>query len=326
MNYPWGDQRRFNSYTAYFKKIFGGRIQKISLDAGFTCPNRDGSKGYGGCTYCVNDAFNPSYCQPSKSITQQLEEGKEFHQKRYRRASKYLAYFQAYSNTYADLDTLRKRYREALSVEGVVGLVIGTRPDVVDDEVLKLLAEIKKEKYVMVEYGVESIYDQTLKRINRGHDFAATKSAIHKTAAFGIPVGAHLIFGLPGESHQMMLDAAEVLSNLPLTTIKFHQLQLFKNTAMAEEYKQNPEEFMLFDLESYIDFIVSFTERLNPAIVIERFAGEVPPRYLISAPFGTLRYDAVLQRIEKELENRDTFQGKKFINPKKSFVIWQTQI
>ena len=317
MNYPWGDQRRFNSYTAYFKKILGGRIQKISLDAGFTCPNRDGSKAVGGCIYCVNDAFNPSYCQPSKSITRQLEEGKAFHQKRYRRASKYLAYFQAYSNTYADLDTLRKRYWEALSVEGVEGLVIGTRPDVVDDKVLKLLAEIQKEKYVMVEYGVESIYDQTLNRINRGHVFAASSNAIQKTAAMGIPVGAHLIFGLPGETHQMMLDAAEVLSNLPLTTIKFHQLQLFKNTAMAKEYKQNPESFRLFDLETYIDFVVSFTERLNPAIVIERFAGEVPPRYLISAPFGTLRYDAVLQRIEKELENRDTFQGKKFFAPKK---------
>ncbi len=313
MNYPWGDQRRFNSYTAYFKRIFGGRVQKISLDAGFSCPNRDGSKGVGGCTYCINDAFNPSYCQPSKSITQQLEEGKAFHQKRYRRASKYLAYFQAYSNTYADIDTLKKRYQEALSVEGVIGLVIGTRPDVVDDEKLQLLAEIQKDHYIMVEYGIESIYDQTLKRINRGHDFAASRNAILKTAALNIPVGAHLIFGLPGESHQMMLDAAAVLSDLPLTTIKFHQLQIFRNTAMAKDFKQNPEAFQLFDLDSYVDFIVSFTELLSPKIVIERFAGEVPPRFLISSPFGNLRYDAVLQLIEKELIKRDTFQGKKLM-------------
>jgi len=313
MNYPWGDQRRFNSYTAYFKRIFGGRVQKISLDAGFSCPNRDGSISVGGCTYCINDAFNPSYCQPSKSITQQLEEGKAFHQKRYRRASKYLAYFQAYSNTYADIDTLKKRYQEALSVEGVIGLVIGTRPDVVDDEKLQLLAEIQKDHYIMVEYGIESIYDQTLKRINRGHDFAASRNTILKTAALNIPVGAHLIFGLPGESHQMMLDAAAVLSDLPLTTIKFHQLQIFRNTAMAKDFKQNPEAFQLFDLDSYVDFIVSFTELLSPKIVIERFAGEVPPRFLISSPFGNLRYDAVLQLIEKELIKRDTFQGKKLM-------------
>lgn len=312
MNYPWGDSRRFNSYTAYFKKQFGGRVQKISLDAGFTCPNRDGTKGRGGCTFCVNEAFNPSYCQPHKSISQQLEEGKSFHAKRYRRANRYLAYFQAYSNTYADLDSLKKMYAEALSVEGVVGLVIGTRPDVVNDEVFEMLSELQKTHYIMLEFGVESVYDQSLKRVNRGHDFATAQQAIERANHFGIPVGAHFIFGLPGETRQMMLDAAPIISALPITTVKFHQLQIFKNTALAAEYEQDPTMVQLFDFDTYTDFIIDFVEIFNPSIIIERFASEVPPAYLLSVPFGTMRYDAVLQNIEKKMADRNTYQGKYF--------------
>ncbi|MCK9450533.1 MAG: TIGR01212 family radical SAM protein [Bacteroidales bacterium] len=312
MIYPWGDSRRFNSYTTYFQRQFGGRVQKISLDAGFTCPNRDGTKGRGGCTYCINDAFNPSYCQPSKSITQQLEEGKVFHQKRYRRANRYLAYFQAYSNTYADLQSLQEMYAEALSVEGVLGLVIGTRPDVISDEVFEMLAELRKAHYIMLEFGVESVYDQSLKRVNRGHDFATAQQAIARANYYGIPVGAHFIFGLPGETRRMMLDSAAIISDLPLTTVKFHQLQLFKNTALAVEYEQDPTILQLFDLETYTDFIIDFVEIFNPTIIIERFASEVPPPYLLSAPFGSMRYDAVLQNIEKKMAARDTYQGKYF--------------
>lgn len=312
MVYSWGDERRFNSYSRYFAKQFGGRVQKISIDAGFSCPNRDGKISTGGCTFCSNEAFNPSYCRPEKSIKQQIEEGIEFHRRRYRRASLYLAYFQPFSNTYKPLDELKCIYQQALNVPEIAGIVIGTRPDLIDKGILQYLSEIQQTHYVMLEYGVESVYDETLKRVNRGHDFATAEKAIHMTADFGIPCGAHFIFGLPGESKKIMLDAADIISKLPLTTVKFHQLQIFKGTKMAEEYLEHPEAFHLFDLEEYIDFVIDFAERLNPNIVIERFAGEVPPRYLVSEPWMKLRYDEVLVRIEKRMEERDSWQGKKY--------------
>ena len=199
---------------------------------------------------------------------------------------------------------------KALEKPKIVGIVIGTRPDLIDEALLQHLNEIQKTHYVMLEYGVESVYDETLKRVNRGHDFATAEKAIRMTAEYGIPCGAHFIFGLPGESKAMMLDAADVISQLPLTTVKFHQLQIFKGTKMAEEYQTLPEAFHLFDLKEYIDFVIDFVERLNPDIVIERFAGEVPPRYLVSEPWMKLRYDEVLSRIEKRMEKRDTWQGR----------------
>ena len=329
MTYPWGDERRFNSYSRYFAKQFGGRVQKISIDAGFSCPNRDGKISTGGCTFCSNEAFNPSYCRPEKSIKQQIEEGIEFHQRRYRRANKYLAYFQPFSNTYKPLEELKGIYNQAFeamsflrghvgsresmaSKPEIIGIVIGTRPDLVDEALLRHLNEIQKTHYIMLEYGVESVYDETLKRVNRGHDFATAEKAIRLTAEHGIPCGAHFIFGLPGESKTMMLDAADVISRLPLTTVKFHQLQIFKGTKMAEEYLAHPVAFHLFDLEEYIDFVIDFAERLNPDIVIERFAGEVPPRYLVSEPWMKLRYDEVLAKIEQRMEERDTWQGRFF--------------
>lgn len=312
MSYPWGDNRRFNSYSNYFTKQFGGRVQKISIDAGFSCPNRDGRISTGGCTFCSNEAFNPSYCRPEKSIKQQIEEGIEFHQRRYRRANQYLAYFQPFSNTYKPLEELKSIYAQALEMPEIVGIVIGTRPDLIDEQILQYLNEIRETHYVMLEYGIESVYDETLKRVNRGHDFATAERAIRMTADYGIPCGAHFIFGLPGESKEMMLDAAEIISKLPLTTVKFHQLQIFKDTKMADEYIQHPEHFHLFDLEEYIDFVINFAERLNPTIVIERFAGEVPPRFLVSEPWMKLRYDEVLNRIEKRMEERDTWQGRMY--------------
>ena len=306
---PFGD-RRFNSYASYFKNLFGSRIQKISVDAGFTCPNRDGTLGTGGCSFCCNKAFNPSYCSPEKSIRQQIEEGIQFYQHRNKHETKYLAYFQAYSNTHKPLNELKTIYQQALEFPEIRGIVIGTRPDCVDEPLLHYLTEIQQTHYVMLEYGVESVYDETLQRVNRGHDFATAERAIRLTAQYGIPCGAHLIFGLPGETKQMMLDAAGILSQLPLTTVKFHQLQVFKDTPMALEFQQHPEQFHLFDLEEYIDFVIDFIERLNPDFVIERFAGEVPPRYLVTAPWMKLRYDQVLRLIEKRMEERDTFQGK----------------
>ena len=304
--------RRFNSYNNYFKSLFGSRVQKLSIDAGFTCPNRDGKLSTGGCAFCSNEAFNPSYCRPEKSIRQQIEEGMEFHQRRYRRASQYLAYFQAYSNTYKPLEELKQIYQQALASPHIIGLIIGTRPDLIDEPLLHYLNEVHQSHYVMLEYGVESVYDETLRRVNRGHDFATAEKAIQLTAQFGIPCGGHFIFGLPGETKAMMLNGADIISQLPLTTVKFHQLQIFKGTPMASTYLEHPEVFHLFNLEEYIDFVIDFAERLNPDIVIERFAGEVPPRYLVSEPWMKLRYDQVLNRIEKRMEERDTWQGRLF--------------
>ena len=318
--YPWGDNRRFNSYSSYMTKEFGSRVQKISIDAGFSCPNRDGTISTGGCTFCRNDAFNPSYCRPEKSIRQQIEEGIEFHHRRYRRATSYLAYFQAFTNTNKPIDELEKLYREALSVPGIIGLVIGTRPDCINKEILDMISSIivpigpiRPIKPIIIELGIESPYDTTLARINRGHTFATARQAIELVHSYGFPCGAHLIFGLPGESRDMVLHTADIISKLPLTSVKFHQLQIFKDTKMADEYLANPSEFHLFDLDEYIEFVIDFIERLNPNIVIERFAGEVPPRYLVSKPWLSLRYDQVLSLIERRLLDRNSYQGKKFI-------------
>ncbi len=310
--YPWGHHRPFNAYAAYFKQLFGERIQKTTIDAGFNCPNRDGTVARGGCTYCNNDAFNPSYNTKQKSVRQQIEEGIEFHANRYRRAGKFLAYFQAYSNTYASLETLKRIYAPALEMEQVVGIVVGTRSDCMDEDKLKYFADINKTHYVMLEYGIESTYDRTLQRINRGHDFQNVKDILWRTHAHGLKSGGHLIFGLPGESREEMLQQVETINTLPLTTIKFHQLQIIKGTAMGRDYLKRPQDFNLFSLEEYIDFIIRFVARLNPRFVIERFAGEVPPTHLLSQAWGTLRYDQILQKIEKELINRGTWQGKLF--------------
>jgi radical SAM protein (TIGR01212 family) len=312
MEFPWGHHRRFNAYANYFRKEFGERIQKLSLDAGFTCPNRDGSLGRGGCTYCNNDAFNPSYCEPDKSVEQQIKEGIEFHQNRYRKANKYLAYFQAYSNTYAGLSDLRKIYDQALQFPEVVGLVIGTRPDCINEEQLKYFQELSEKYYIILEYGIESCYDKTLIRINRGHSYQQAVDAIELTAEYGLKTGAHLIFGLPGESRTEMLEEANILSKLPLNNIKFHQLQIIKGTQMEKEFADDPDQFDFFSLDEYIDFIIQFLEKLNPNFVVERFAGEVPPRFQAGPGWGLIRNDQILNKIEKELKQRDSWQGRLF--------------
>jgi radical SAM protein (TIGR01212 family) len=302
--------RRFNAYADYFKKLYGERVQKLTIDAGFTCPNRDGKVAIGGCAYCNNDAFNPSYCMSSKSVTRQLMEGIEFHRKRYRKADQYLAYFQAYSNTYAPVSHLRAVYEEALSIEGVVGLVIGTRPDCVGEEVLDYLSELNNTCHVVVEYGVESCYDRTLRRINRGHTFAQSVDAIERTAQRNIRIGVHLIMGLPGESHQEMLDEATIISRLPIDTVKLHQLQIPVGTAFAAEYAADPTKFALFGMDEYIDFAVHFLERLHPSLVVERFAGEMPPRYMAAPGWGSIRNVELWRLLEQRLEALDTWQGR----------------
>jgi len=310
--YPWGHERRFNAYSNYFRSLYGARVQKVSIDAGFTCPNRDGTKGIGGCTYCNNDAFNPSYCIPTKTVTQQIEEGIEFHKWRYSEAVSYLAYFQAYSNSYAPLGTLKKLFEEALNFPGVIGLIIGTRPDCIDDEKLEYFQELSKKYYLAVEYGIESCYNKTLKRINRGHSFEDAVRAVEQTAALGINTGAHFIFGLPGETREEMLNQVDIISELPLKTVKFHQLQIIKGTMMEKEFLEKPEDFKLFSWEEYLDFFITFLERLNPAIVVERFTGEAPPRFLTGEGWGKKRTDQIVSLIEKRLEELDTRQGKKY--------------
>ncbi len=312
IEFSWGHTRRFNAYPDYFRKLFGARVQKVSIDAGFTCPNRDGTRSTGGCTFCNNNAFSPSYCTPDKSITWQIEEGIDFHKKRYREAESYLAYFQAYSNTYAPVDNLRSMYKEALKYPGIAGLIIGTRPDCIDDEKLALLKELSQQYYLSVEYGIESCYDKTLERINRGHSFKEATDAVTTTANLGIKTGAHFIFGLPGESEAEMLEEANFISGLPLTTVKFHQLQIIKGTVMETEYRNNPSDFHMFTWEEYLEFIIKFLERFNPDIIVERFTGEAPPQFLAERIWGMKRTDQIVYLIEKRLEELDTWQGKQY--------------
>jgi len=312
MKYVWEHNRRFNAYADYFKRKFGQRIQKLTINAGFTCPNRDGTISTGGCTYCNNQAFNPSYCNPQKSISQQIAEGIQFHETRYKKANSYLAYFQAFSNTHAPLEQLKKIYQQALEQEKIIGLVVGTRSDCVDDEKLEYFAQLSKDFYVIIEYGIESCSNETLQRINRGHSFEQAVETIEKTHRAGIHTGAHFIFGLPNETVSDWMQWASIISKLPLDTIKFHQLQIIKETPMADLFKETPELFHAFPLEDYIEFMIDFLEKLNPHLIIERFAGEVPPRFLEHANWGLIRNDQILQTIEKRLEERNTYQGRLF--------------
>jgi uncharacterized protein len=309
-SFPWGTARRFNSYAQYCIRTYGTRLQKLSIEAGFTCPNRDGSISSGGCAFCSNDAFNPSYCDPEKSITQQINEGIEFHKKRYKRAVKYLAYFQPYSNTYAPLEKLQSVYQEAISHPQITGLSIGTRPDCINDEILGYLQLLAENHFISIEYGIESCYDDTLVSVNRGHTFGRSVYAIKRTAGRGIHIGAHLLFGLPGEKRNEMLEEAAMISALPLDSVKLHQLQILKGTAMEKSFFHDSSAFQLFSMDEYIEFIIDFLELLRPSMMIERLAAEVPPRFLVGPGWGLIRNDQVMQKIEKRMEERNTWQGK----------------
>jgi len=305
------DGRRFNSYVGYFRRRYGERLQKLVLDAGFTCPNRDGTLGHGGCSFCDNAAFHPAYSSPDKSIARQIDDGIAFHRVRYRGAGHYLAYFQSYSNTYAPVGKLKELYGEALSHPDVVGIVAGTRPDCVDEEKLDYLRSLQDDGHiVIVEYGIESCYDGTLSRINRGHDFAASRRAVEMTASRGIDVGAHFILGLPGETRQMLLDQCALINDLPLRSIKFHQLQLVKGTRIREEYLARPSDFLRLPLGEYIDLAVDILERLRSDLYIERIAGEVPPRFVDTPSWGGVRNYQIVDLLERRLEERSTWQGR----------------
>ena len=301
---------RYNDLSAYLSAHFPYKVQKISLNAGFTCPNRDGTVGYGGCTYCNNQTFNPAYCKTEKSVTEQLEEGKQFFARKYPEM-KFLAYFQAYTNTYAELEELKRKYEESLQVKDVVGLVIGTRPDCMPDALLGYLEELNRRTFLIVEYGVESTDNDTLKRINRGHTFEVAEEAIRKTAARGIRVGAHIILGLPGETNEQLIKQAGVLSALPLTTLKLHQLQLIKGTRMAHEFEMQPEDFHLYSADEYIDLVIDYVEHLRPDIVLERFVSQSPKELLIAPDWG-LKNHEFTDKVKKRMRERDACQGKKY--------------
>ena len=311
MVYSWGTERRINAYSDYFKGQFGERVQKITIDAGFTCPNRDGTCGTGGCTFCNNRAFNPSYNNPEKSIADQILQGMAFHRKRYRKATRYLAYFQAYTNTYAKLEELAPMYEQALAIPEVMGIVVGTRPDCVDHLLLDYFKELAERCYVVVEYGIESVNNRTLVRVNRGHDVEKSRWAVHETARRGVRVGGHVMIGLPGETRDDFLAAAAELSKWPLNSIKFHQLQVIKGTAMAREYSEKPEDFMTFTMDEYLLLMMEILERLNPQMVVERIAGEVTPGMAVREGWG-IRYDGVLRKFEELLRENDSWQGKKY--------------
>ena len=302
------ERKRYREFGDFLRERFPFKAQKIAINAGFTCPNRDGSKGRGGCTYCNNQTFNPSYCQTDKSVADQLAEGVRFFSRKYPEM-RYLAYFQAYTSTYGEQERLERLYEEALDYPGVVGLVIGTRPDCVPDRLLDYLARLSEQVLVLVEYGVESTLDRTLRRINRGHDFAEAEEAIRRTAARGIAVGAHLILGLPGESRDEILGHADRLSELPLTTLKLHQLQLIRHTRMALEFERQPEDFHLFTVDEYIDLVIDFIERLDPAIALERFVSQSPKELLIAPDWGLKNYEFTA-RVNRRLAERDSWQGK----------------
>ena len=281
-------EQYYHDFGTWIRNQLPFRVQKISIDAGFTCPNRDGRIGIGGCIFCDNKSFNPSYCSHKKSVTEQLEDGKRFFAKKYP-DMKYLAYFQAYTNTYDAVDKLKQLYEEALKVEDVVGIVIGTRPDCVSSELLDYLEELNKRTFLIVEYGIESCNDDTLRYINRGHDFACTRKAVEETAKRGIYVGGHVIMGLPGEDASESLRQAPVISSLPLTMLKIHQMQIIKGTRLAKIYKERP--FHLYTIEEYIDLITQYIGLLRSDLVLERFVTQSPPEMLIAPKWGLKNYE-----------------------------------
>ena len=325
-DFPEG--KRYNTFAGYYKRIYGERLQKLVIDAGFTCPNRDGTVGYGGCSFCDNAAFHPSYSTAGKSIAAQIDEGIEFHQVRYRNTRHYLAYFQSYSNTYAPLPRLVELYSEALSHPSVVGIVIGTRPDCVDEEKLDWLASLKDghalpdwrregfdKPVVKIEYGIESCYDRTLERVGRGHDVAAAVKAVAMSAERGLEPGAHFILGLPGETREMLLDQCSFISSLPLHSVKFHQLQIVRGTRIEKEFGTCPGDFLRLSLDDYLDLVTDILERLRPDLYIERVAGEVPPRFVNETEWGLIRNFQILHLLDDRLEARNAFQGRLFPSP-----------
>ena len=293
---------RYNDYGTWIREQFPFRVQKISVDAGFSCPNRDGKVGRGGCVFCDNRTFNPAYCEREKSITEQIIAGKEFFKRKYP-DMKYLAYFQVYSNTYADVETLKRRYEEALSVEDVVGIVIGTRPDCVPDDTLDYLDKLNRQTFMIVEYGIESANDETLRIINRGHSFECSADAVRRTADRGIITGGHVIIGLPGEGPEECLRQADIISSLPLNILKLHQMQVVKGTRLAE---MNP--YIYNKVEDYIRLVAEYISRLRPDLILERFVSQ-SPKGMVIAPSWGLKNHEFTNLLDNYLREHDITQG-----------------
>lgn len=301
----------YNDYGAAMRRRFSGRVQKLSIDAALSCPNRDGTKARGGCTFCLNEAFSPAYCRQAASITEQIERGIAFHSLRRRTADKYIAYFQSGTNTNASVDVLEKLYSEALSHPAVSGIIIGTRPDCISSEILDLLFDLSQKHYVAVEYGIESSYDATLQHVNRGHSFADAQRAVRLARERGIDVGAHFILGLPNESRAMIVDQMEAINGLGLTSIKFHQLQIYRSTPMAEEWAAYPERFLLngYSTEDYVALVVDIIRRLSADVAIERFASQAPRQMLLHSPLGGLSLDHLRTMIISTMRSGGYRQG-----------------
>ncbi len=308
--FPWGHSRRFNDYSSYIKQKFGGRVQKISIDVGLSCPNRDGTKGIGGCIYCDNSTFTPAYCNASDSIEKQLKSGREFFSRKYPNMS-YMAYFQSYTNTYAPIQQLRKSYMQAIDC-GMVAIIIGTRPDCIDEELVQMLAEINRIVPVVVEFGIESTSNNTLVEINRHHTWQDSLASIELCDKYGIETGGHLILGLPSETRETMLGHASAVSATTLKTIKLHQLQVIEGTTLAHRYANNPNYVTPFDMHNYVSFVVDFLELLNPEIVVERFVSVSPASKVITPHWNRMKNFEVVALIDKELQRRNTWQGRLF--------------
>ena len=304
-------EKRYNDFSSFIRRKFNTRVQKVSIDAGFTCPNKDGTKGVGGCTYCNNNTFNPDYCKPIKPIKQQINEGIEFFSKKYK-TQKYLAYFQAFTNTYAPLADLKKMYEEALDHDDVIGLVVATRPDCIKNEVLDYLEELAAAgNFIKLEFGLESTKNETLEVINRCQTHEEAIDAFKRADGRGLHLGGHLILGLPGETKEDMMNHAKMVSQLPINTLKIHHLQIVKHTMMAVQFKKTPEMFTFMELDEYIDFVVDFVEKLKPEIIIERFFSESPASMLIHPKYGLKNFE-VKHLVEKRLEEREAMQGRLF--------------
>ena len=306
--FPWGGERRFNAYSHYCRTHFGGRIQKLPVDAGFSCPNRL-NRTQGGCTYCANNAFSPSYLAEIKDVVSQLKQGKTFFQKRYPKNCGYFAYFQSYTNTNAPLEILRGKFEAALNMPDIKGLIISTRPDCLSEEVLDYLSGLNTRTHLTVEVGVESFHNETLTHIHRGHTVECTFESFKELCSRNISTCAHLIFGLPNETRMQWLSDVQILNQLQPQFVKFHQLQIFKNTAMEAEYRDHPERFHPLSADDYVQFLCDYLERMSPEIVIERLSAEVPPRYLAVSQWNLLRHDRLVRKVEEELRRRNTWQG-----------------
>jgi len=307
---PFGE-RRYRAWNDHVKLRYGGRVQKVSVVAGFTCPNRDGLVGTGGCTFCNNASFTPGYLDRRQPITEQIDAGLEFLHRRYPGTKHFIAYFQSYSNTYGEFERLRACYEEALSHPEISGLAIGTRPDCLPDEVLDYLADLARQHIIELEIGVESCHDAALARVNRGHDFAASVDAIQRAGARGLDVTAHLMLGLPGESRESMLDGARQLSALPIRAVKLHQLQLVRGTALARQWQRDPDSVPLLEEQACIELLADFIERLSPEILLQRVGSEVPPTLKL-APQWNLRLSELAPRISAELARRGSWQGSRY--------------